>query len=243
MIVVYDGSFEGFLTLVYEVYYSKLKITKIEKELPQTLFAEEVLVIEYDETKSKKVLEALKAKFEKKNFETILNIFMCDSVDFELDLLHYIMLGFKDQYQLDNITISYIFSIKNIEKELFRVVHKLTGFVRFEELDDGTLYAKIDTKFNIVYFLGKHFLKRFNNQKYIIHDIPRKIAFIKNDDFVGVQNIASFEAPQVSQNEEKFKKLWKTFFQSVAIKSRKNPKLQQQLVPLIYRTYMTEFFE
>ena len=30
MILVYDGTFEGFLSLVYEVYYEKLKPIKIK---------------------------------------------------------------------------------------------------------------------------------------------------------------------------------------------------------------------
>lgn len=117
----------------------------------------------------------------------------------------------------------------------------MEGFLRFEELEDNTLYAKIETKFNIVYFLGKHFFKRLNNQKYIIHDINRKIAFIKNEQFLGIQNIASFEEPKLSKNEEKFSKLWSEFFKSISIESRKNEKCQKNMVPLLYRTYMNEF--
>ena len=56
-----------------------------------------------------------------------------------------------------------------------------------------------------------------------------------------MQKVADYEIPLRSESEEKFQNLWKTFFDSVAIKSRKNKKLQQQTVPLIYRTYMTEF--
>jgi probable DNA metabolism protein len=94
----------------------------------------------------------------------------------------------------------------------------------------------------VVYFLAKHFLKRFNNQNFIIHDINRKLAFIKIDDTYSLQEVAFFEEPNKSQNEDKFQKLWKSFFLGVTIKERINPKLQTQLVPLIYRTYMTEFF-
>jgi probable DNA metabolism protein len=235
MTLVYDGSFESFLSLVYEVYYKKLQPLVITKTPPETLILDDIKTIEYDELNSLKVLESLKSKFIKKNFETILNIFMCDSAEFELDLLHFIILGFKNQRELENINIPYVQNIQNLQKELFRHNHKMSGFARFVELEDGTLYAKIDTKFNVVYFLGKHFLKRFNNQRYIIHDLQRKIAFIKNEHFIGVQNIASFEVPKVSVNEEKFSKLWKTFFDSVAIQSRTNKKLQQQMVPLIYR--------
>jgi len=241
MILVYDGSFECYLSLVYEVYYQKLEVTSILKTQPQTLVLEDIKTIEYDEKNSLKVLEALRLKFTKKNFEMILNIFMCDTKEFELELLHYIILGFKNQNELSNINHTFVFNLQNLQKELFRHNHKMTGFLRFVELEDGTLYAKVDSKFNVVYFLGKHFLKRFNNQTYIIHDIQRKVAFIKNDNFIGVQEVSSFEEPKTSLDEQKFSKLWQTFFKSVAIESRENKKLQRQMVPLLYRTYMNEF--
>lgn len=241
MILVYDKSFESFLTLVYEVYYKKLKPTKIVSKIPQELILEEVFHIKIDEVKSQKVLKALKQNFPSKHFQTILNIFMCDKEDFELHLLNFIIIGFKDINQLKNINNSSIFYIQNLEKKLFSANHKMTGFLRFEELEDDTLYAKLESNYNLCYFLGKHFYKRLNNQKYIIHDINRKLAFIKNDEFIGVQNVASFEEPTLSKDEEKFKKLWNKFFKSVSIQSRKNEKLQKNLVPLLYRTYMTEF--
>lgn len=242
MTLIYDKSFEGFLTLVYKVYYQKLKPTKILRSKPNELFMDELIFINNDEVLSLKVLNALKTKFSKQNFQRILNIFMCDTKDFELDLLSYIILGFKEQKQLQNINNTAIFNILNIEKELFRHIHKMEGFLRFEELDDGTLYAKMQTKFNVAYFLGKHFFKRLNNQKYIIHDINRKIAFIKNDDFIGIQNIANYEEPKLSEHEEKFKKLWSQFFKSVSIESRKNDRCQKNQVPLLYRTFMSEFY-
>ena len=93
-----------------------------------------------------------------------------------------------------------------------------------------------------MYHLGNHFLERFNNQNYIIHDVNRKLAYVKIGDTHQVQEVATFDEPIVSQNEEKFSNLWKTFFTSVAIKSRENKKLQKQMVPLLYRTFMTEFF-
>jgi probable DNA metabolism protein len=241
MILVYDGTFESFLTLVYDVYYQKLEVSSILKKTSQTFILEDLQNINYDQEKSLKVLEALKKKFTKRNFETILNIFMCDTKEFELDLLHFIILGFKNQNELSNINHPFVFALHNLQKELFRHNHKLTGFLRFVELEDKTLYAKVDSKFNVVYFLGKHFLKRFNNQNYIIHDLQREIAFIKNESFLGVQEVSSFEEPKTSEDEQKFSKLWKTFFDAVAIESRENKKLQQQMVPLLYRTYMNEF--
>ncbi|MDX9961578.1 MAG: TIGR03915 family putative DNA repair protein [Aliarcobacter sp.] len=241
MILVYDGSFEGFLSLIYEVYYKKLKPTKIYKTLPNEIIFEEILEIQTSEENSTKVLKAIKTKFPKPIVEKILNIFMCDSRAFEVALLEFIIIGFKDTKQLFNINNSSVFYLSNLEKELFKNVHKMYAFVRFEELDDDTLYAKLECKFNVVYFLAKHFLKRFNNQNFIIHDINRKIAFIKTKDDYSIQEVAFFDEPNYSTNEEKFQKLWKRFFKGITIEERINPKLQQQLVPLIYRTYMSEF--
>ncbi|MCT7531100.1 TIGR03915 family putative DNA repair protein [Aliarcobacter cryaerophilus] len=241
MILVYDGSFEGFLSLVYEVYYKKLKPTKIYKTLPNEILFEEILEINSSKESGIKVLNAIKTKFPKEILEKILNIFMCDSKEFEMALLDYIIIGFKDSKQLYNINNSCVFYLNNLEKELFRVTHKLTGFIRFEELEDKTLYAKIESKFNVVYFLGRHFLKRFNNQNFIIHDINRKLAFVKMQNDFSVQEVAFFDEPNYSPNEEKFQKLWKSFFSGVTINERTNLKLQTQMVPLLYRTYMSEF--
>lgn len=243
MILVYDGTFEGFLSLVYEVYYKKLKPIKIYKTLPNEIIFEEILEIDTSKDNAIKVLIAIKTKFPKELIQRILNIFMCDSKEFELYLLEYIIIGFKETKQLYNINNSCVFYLNSLEKELFRNVHKLTGFVRFEELEDGTLYAKVESKFNVVYFLGKHFLKRFNNQNFIIHDLNRKLAFVKMQNNFSVQEVAFFDEPNYSSNEQKFQKLWKSFFSGVTIKERINPKLQTQMVPLLYRTYMSEFLD
>ena len=104
MILLYDSTFEGFLSLIYEVYYKKLKPTNIYKSLPNEIIFDEIKTIKTNEENYKKVLEAIKMKFPKNIIEKILNIFMCDSRDFEMTLLEYIVLGFKDakttkQYQ------------------------------------------------------------------------------------------------------------------------------------------------
>ncbi|MEY4505021.1 MAG: hypothetical protein RL154_1318, partial [Pseudomonadota bacterium] len=220
MTLHYDGSFESFLCLIYEVYYKKLRPTNIIKQEPKILLIDEIFQIEHNEENILKVLNSLKTKFKQCHLETILNTFMCDREEFELALLEFIIIGFKSQSELNNITNQSIFYIQNLQNKLFRAYHKMCGYLRFEEIEDGTLYAKIENKFNLTPLLGRHFLKRFNNQNYIIHDIKRKIAFVKNGNFANIHTVQSFDMPIFSPNEDKFKNLWKTFFESVAIKSR-----------------------
>lgn len=241
MILLYDGTFEGFLSLVYEVYYEKLHVNAIVKKLPETLLFERFHEVFSDEAKARKVLDAIIKHFTKEQQRTLFNIFLCDTREHEMALLEYIRIGFKNQKELQNINNPNLFYIQTLEKELLSLVHKMYGFTRFEELDDGTLYAKIETKFNIVPFLGDHFCKRLGSIPFIIHDVKRSLAFMKNDEIREIRSIAAFDAPTVSSEEEKFKALWKSFFKAAAVQERLNPKLQKNWVPLLYRTYMSEF--
>ena len=241
MILLYDGTFEGFLTLVYDVYYEKLHVTQIIKRLPTTLLFERFFEIFTDEVKTNKVLQALKKQFSHEQQRTIFHIMLCDTRDFEMALLSYIQIGFKNPHELKNITHHHLFYIHTLEKELLSLVHKMYGFTRFEELEDNSLYARVETKFNIIPFLGEHFKKRLGDIPFIIHDTKRSLAYIKHHNQCDIRSIASYEQPNYSSCEEHFKALWKTFFKAASVDERHNLKRQQHWVPLLYRTYMSEF--
>lgn len=243
MNLFYDGSFEGFLSLVHEVYHQKINVTAILKKSPDEFIFDEVLHVETDLPKAHTVFSSLKTRFSKDDINTIVRVFLCDSIAFEMRLLEFIILGFRKNENLQNINYPSVFYIKGLEQEHMRLTHKMLGFVRFEELEDKTLYAKIETKFNILMFLGKHFSKRLGNNHFIIHDIKRHLAYVKHEDMKEIRDVASFDEPLYSQDEAKFKSLWKNFFHSVAITNRTNTKLQKNLVPLVYRTYMSEFHD
>ena len=234
---LYDGSFEGFLSVVYHSYYQKKPALKIIKDKKQVGLLDEIIEIITDLTHAQKVHLALQKKFDTKNYNKIFHTFLCDSRDFEKALYDFIVIGFKNQKKLHDINHPSIYYLEKLEHEYFRHVHKMYGFVRFEELEDGVLYAKIEGKFNILPFLGKHFVKRLDGCDFIIHDTKRELAYVKG----AIHKIADFEIPTLSKDEAKFQKLWKLFFEKVTIKERKNLKLQQSWVPLLYRKYMTEF--
>ena len=82
MILIYDGSFEGFLSLIYRVYYEKLSPINIYKNLPNEIIFEEIVQIDTSDENSKKVFTSMKKIFPKNIIQRILNIFMCDTKDF-----------------------------------------------------------------------------------------------------------------------------------------------------------------
>ena len=46
---------------------------------------------------------------------------------------------------------------------------------------------------------------------------------------------------EMTEHQEEYVDLWKTFFQNIAITERKNEKLQKNNMPLHYRKYVTEW--
>ncbi|RUM67653.1 MAG: DNA metabolism protein [Sulfurospirillum sp.] len=241
MTYLYDGSFEGFLTLIHRSYMHREAPHRIIKSEGDVHLFDTTVTVITNRTYALKVLQSLKERFEKRYFNRIFHTFLCDTRDFEKALYDYTILGFRDQKNLADITHPSIRYIEALEQEYFRYLHKMYGFVRFEELEDGTLYARLEGKFNILPLLGKHFAKRLDGCNFVLHDLQRSWAYMHNGTSGMLHEVKSYDIPRLSSHEEKFQKLWKTFFHTLSIPERKNLKLQRSWVPLLYRRYMTEF--
>ena len=241
MTAVFDGSFEGFLTLIHESYYQKFTADHITTQIPASLYRDSIKDITADIQKADKVYAAMKKKFSKRGFKRVLHCFLSKEEAFYLPLYEYVLFGFKDDSLLENINLSSIKRVHEIEKKVFRALHKAYGFTRFVELKDGTLYAKVKLEFHLLPLLAKHFIKRLGVYDFMIHDVEAEMLVYYKDKKLELLNVASFDAPPLSDAEQKFSSLWQLFFQSVSIESRENKKLQQNMLPLVYREYMTEF--
>lgn len=241
MQVVYDGSLEGFLSIVYEYYYFKLRPTSIVKSQNQTLFNEDTYLLKTDVLRAKRVFDGMKKHFLKEQYHTILTVFSCDSVKFEDALLRYIIMGFRDKKSLFNLHVKTIRDIEAWKKAYVRELHRWCGFARFQELDSGLLYAKFEPKYSLLSPLGRHFSRRLGNHDFILHDSLRSQVLLCFDGSISLQNVHEVSNPRLAEDENKISSLWRTFFNHVAIKERLNRGLQQQFVPLRCQAFMSEF--
>ena len=240
IVYVYDGSMVGFLNIVYMVYTSKIFPQKIAKKYSQRIF-DEVYYIQSDEDIAKRVYAGLESKFEKVFLQKIQHTFLCDTKEYELYLLNYIISGFKGQNNLLNISHQDVYFIDSLQKELFKMAHKYKGFIRFKELATKEMFAVIEPKYNILPLLAQHFVSRYKYQDFVIYDKQRSIALVYVNQIVKIENIASIDDLTYSDNELEYQKLWKSFFESVSIKERLNDKLQKSFIPLWYRKHLVEF--
>lgn len=239
----YDGTFEGFLGLIHQSYLLKTIPDAINTREAESNLLDERMWIESDEAIAHKVSASLQQKFPKEALQRIKHAFLCDDSNPERDLLLYIRLGFKSIEHLDDFANPIIYSVHGYERRLLSTLHKMNAYLRFEELEDKTLYARIAPPRNVLPLMGGHFRKRLRGESFIIHDTARSIALLHQEGESRMMSVSSYDIPTLSSEEDKFRSLWKTFFERVAIESRINPKLQQSHVPLKYRTYMSEFLD
>lgn len=238
---IYDGSFEGFLCVVAQSYLRKTLPDQIDTEAPQPGLFDDPQWIDTDELQAHRLLNALRKKCTHDTVRLIFLAFLCDDAPRERELLIYIRMGFKEPDLLRDAAHPIVVAVEGYRRRVLRTLHHLHAFARFEQLSDGTLYARIEPPRNVLPLMGAHFRKRFRYERFIIHDLKRSLALVYDSRELQLHSVYDYEIPERSEDEQKFQALWKRFFDTVAIDARKNPKLQRQFVPLRYRTFMTEF--
>ncbi len=233
---LYDGTFDGLLTIVFDSYSHKTlpqKIVSEEEYAPNFLDKTEYINTDYN--KSRRVFDGI---YKNIGYETLYNnfyAFLSDGKNKEINILKYLCNGFDIGPKINTmLTISYVFSVINMRKRALSECHKLKGLLRFMEVGNNIYYASIHPDNNIIEPLGHHFIKRLPTQNFIIHDKVRNVCFLYNCQEYKIIDSANLNIPKITKEEEKYQELWKLFFQTISIKERKNAKCQMQFMPKKY---------
>jgi len=241
---IYDASFEGFLTCVYASYYQEKATAFNTKEAYQGSLIEEPIEIITDQEKAVKVYKAIAKKISQMDLKRIYRVFNSSFPDKETAIFAYIELGFKLGNKISFYhTNPIVKKIETVEYEVGREIERMLGLTRFSGLTGGILYAKIEPVNDILEFIAGHFSDRLKNDPFIIHDPGREKAIISQggkwyisrfteEDYQGI--------PSLSGSENDIRKLWKKYFETIAIKERLNPRCQKNMMPARYWKNLTE---
>ncbi|PKM93955.1 MAG: hypothetical protein CVU84_13685 [Firmicutes bacterium HGW-Firmicutes-1] len=241
MIYLHDGLFDGFLTCIYQHYYGQKASGIFDVNMYTPCLFDEVIAIETDTEKARKVYDSIFAKLSEEVYWTVFYTFLSNNPNKDCYLLQYLITAFKMGQSiclLHSHDVTY--PVKRLSKKVMGESHRFLGILRFSDVGN-CLYARIEPENDILMLLSDHFVDRFKNERFIIHDIKRGKAIISNQ---GQWVITDFELNEkiiYGEKELLFQGLWKKYFQSIGIESRINPKLQQQFVPLKYRKHVVEF--
>ena len=126
--------------------------------------------------------------------------------------------------------------------------HFFIEILRFEELENGTLFGRINPKSEVLPYLADHFADRFAGEQWVIADTVHRTVLLHKANYKTVYlSMDEVDMDELtltySEDEKQLQKLWKLFVDTIAIKERVNPKLQRQMLPLRFRKYMKEFSE
>lgn len=238
---IYDGTFAGFLTSVYEAYYSKYIPDKIIKknDFAPGLFSRNV-EIKTDKEKFDKVYTAIQQKISKQILKTVYYAFLSETADIETALYKYLKLGFKVGKKVEDfLTRPEVRKVQDYSRKVSREKHRLQGLIRFRQTEADILYAPLEPDYDIIALLSNHFKKRMTNQKWIIHDKKRSKVVLYNGEEVVITEMKKLEL-EYSGEEFLYQELWQEFFDTIAVKKRKNLKLQKQYMPVRYWKYLVE---
>ena len=249
--LLYDGSFDGLLTAVFEVFeyrYSDVEIVANENYLQNAMFCETHECITNAE-KAERVLKKLDATLGKQGISRLLFVFLSEKPERERLILRAVResLKFPDQIILQNFADDDMMAISKICKSVGREIHRMHAFVRFEKLQDEMFFAKIAPDFNVLPLIINHFKARYRDQQWMIFDTARHYGIIYD-----LNDVEFFypNAEQIQQlcnaedfhhdEERQYQKLWQRYFVKTGIPERRNMKLHIQWMPKRYWKYLTE---
>ena len=118
----------------------------------------------------------------------------------------------------------------------------LKGFVRFSDLD-GYLVGEIQPKNRVLPLLAPHFANRLSGEKVVLYDRTHHEAMFATGFRWTIEPVEDFHIGPAGTEELQWRRMWKSFFNTLAIEGRINPKCQSTHLPKRYRHVMTEFME
>lgn len=239
-VYLYDGTFNGLLTIVFDCYLSKVIPSDVlpkENYLPNLL--EKPYFISTDEKKANRIWHGIYTNISYTALYDCYYAFLSCHKGKELAILKYLLHGFYVGFRICNmLAIDYVLEVTKLRKTVFGEAHRLKGLVRLSELENNLWYAPIHPDNNVIEQVGHFLMARFPTQNLILHDKNRNLAFLysiqNRNDYEILKVPIIFKIPKFSEEEKQFQKLWKTFFNTISIKERTNPRLQMQFMPKKY---------
>lgn len=243
-IYLYDDTFEGLLTSIYDAFYSNgSPPTSIygKSQTNTPLLLGNIVEISTDINKFKKVKNAIINKINFLSLKKIYFVFLSNYEDKGIIIFNYLKIAFKlgpDVHDFLNINV--IRLVDNITKKVLNECHRFEGFIRFNQIEEKLLYSSIEPDNDILELIGDHFKNRFPREYFIIHDISRQKALIYNTNFYEIIDMDMETYEKLKSHNDEYTDLWKTYFKATTIQERKNLKLQCRMMPKRYWKHILE---
>lgn len=258
-IVLYEPSFEGWLSAVFYVYEHRLQHEPTLQLSAQDTYVPSLIAhavsVYTDEDKAERVLIKLNKLLGRSGMRNILWGFLSEKDDIGTTLFHVIKyaIAYPNRQIMQDLGHLEVLELVQTVKSVWREKHRMEAFVRFEHTTDDIYFARVAPDFNVLPLIGEHFRQRYQDQHWAIYDLtrgygiyydkskstpshPAELQTITDLDDAVLRNPASIH----SDDEQCYQKFWQGYFTNVNIKERKNTRLHKQHLPQRYWKYLSE---
>ncbi len=248
-ILLYDGSFNGFLTCIFTAFEQKINVVDIQRksQVQKGLFTETQIILT-QVYKAKRVWNGISER-SNNAMKNIYFAFLSETAGIEQLLYLYIQkIVAKGSPNHIDLTDDMVFRINHLANMVSKKKSQIEAFMKFKVSTDGVHFIVVEPEFDILPLVSKHFRSNFSDRQWVIYDIKRNYGLYF--DLHTIQ-LMSLDSKDIKANAGSFNnliqtrtisiiELWNTYFANNSIKSLISNKLHTHQLPKRQRKYQED---
>ena len=252
IVFVYDRTWEGMLTAVFDAYFRKQHPVALQGEADSIPLFANVHQVITDTEKSDRVWRALQKKLSSQALCCLTTSFFSELPSLDIPLFRYICKAINAPQSIEtNFSDADVLYVTNTFRKVRYERLRMMQFLRFQKTKDGTYFAMIEPDYDVLPLILPHFSDRFSQECWLIYDRRRnygyyyenrqsvRITFEEGSPLFHLSD-GRLSKEMKSEDEDFYQKLWKTYFKAVCIRERLNPRKHRKDMPVRYWKYITE---
>ena len=237
----YDGSYPGFLTCVFESYTHREEAVCFTSPEEDRLTLWPERHVDTDQAKAERVYRSLSKKISPQACRLVTQAFLTCLPERELHMYRFLRLGYQRGADLTrDLTDDRVHVLWKAVQHLGSEAHLLKGFLRFSD-QQGVLVGEIEPKNRVLPLLRPHFCTRYSGEHFLIYDRTHRELLIHQPGRWAILPAEDFAPAPPGQEEVTYRRLWRRFYDTIAIRERENPRCRMTNMPKRFWGTMTEF--
>lgn len=251
MTYIFDGSFMGLFTALFEAFERReFSVNIIAEQYYQPQFFGEERHISAESAKAQRVLKGLEKHTSSAQVGQVWRAFLSEDARVQQAIFDVAIEIFRSKRDVfKNFGNPKVIAFSQALQKVNREAHRMKAFVRFQRSNDGLFVAVVEPDFNVLPLISTFFKNRYGDQAWLIFDKKRRYGLHYDLQHVTEVVVSAAESKalvratdgvEVDPDDSHYSQLWQSYFDSTNIKARKNMKLHLRHVPKRYWKYLPE---
>ncbi len=248
---MYDGTFDGFLSVIFECYARKEEPIGISSIInhQSDLFTDKEMIAT-DIAKAQRVWKGLQKILDQESQKLLFAAYLSGEQGIEMALYRFISLSFSSRQPVkDDYGDPAVLMVRKASRRVSREAMRMMQFIRFQRTRDDVYFAAVSPDYDVISMITKHLKERFADQNWLVYDVRRDYGYyydgnsieevvIKEKSFSMADG--SVVSGVLQEEEVLYRTMWQNYCSEITIRERLNLKLQRQHMPKRYWKFLPE---